>query len=499
MAGLFDTLGTATRGLAVVQSGIATTGHNIANANTEGYSRQRSVLQSSLPYQTNAGWIGSGVEQVSVERVVDRFVQDRLVRETSREATLDTQASIYRQMEGIVSSQDGEGLASDLTGFFDALDDLSNATDPGQSAARTQLLSSASRLVDSVHRYDEQLRSLQSDADRGIGTLVDQVNSISQGIASLNQKIAAAEVSGPANDLRDQRDQLVQELAKKVDVTLVTDNQGMLSIRISGGMPLVDKDIAARFEAAVDPSDPNPFNPSFAKIYYVGAGNRFDASALVRGGELGGLIEARDGTLAGAIRGLDAFAYTLSEQFNAVHRGGFGLVDGNAHDFFKDLTGQASIDDAARNFGLSADVDPAAGGTLQNIAAGSQLNPVTGGPGAAAGDTSWVERLKDLRDGGVATYLAGDPPGAPTGTTSSLANTLGKWIGDIGEGSRSTQQSLLQQQSVLSGVQSRRDEVSGVSVDEEVSELVKLQMSFQANAKVLSTITTMLDSLFQSL
>jgi flagellar hook-associated protein 1 FlgK len=132
MAGLFDTLGTATRGLQVVQSGIATTGHNIANADTPGYTRQRSVIEASLPQMTNAGAIGTGVEQISVERIFDRFVAERLVRETSRQATLGTQASIYRQLESVVSSQEGEGLAGDLTSFFDALDDLSNAIAPGQ-------------------------------------------------------------------------------------------------------------------------------------------------------------------------------------------------------------------------------------------------------------------------------------------------------------------------------------------------------------------------------
>lgn len=499
MAGLFDTLGTATRGLKVVQSGVATTGHNIANADTPGYSRQRSVLEASRPQQTNEGWIGTGVDQISVDRVIDRFVNERLVRETSRHATLDTQTSIYRQMEAVVTDQDGEGLSADLSRFFDALDDLSNASDPGQPAARSALVAAGRTLVDSIHRHDTQLRGLQRDADRSITSLLPEINAISREIASLNQKIAAAEVTGPANDLRDQRDELVRSLAEKVDITLVTDNQGMLSIRISGGLPLVDKDLAAELEAVVDPADPHPFDPSFAKVYYDGAGSFFDASSLLRGGKLGGLLDARDNVLAGAIRELDAFAFTLSERFNQVHRGGLGLIDGNAHDFFADLTGQTSIDDAARNFALSADIDPTQGGSLRHIAAGAQPNPVTGGPEAAQGDTAWVERLKDLRGGTVATYLAGDPPGAPTGAASSLVNTLGKWIGDIGQGTRSSERSLAQQSSVLSAVKDRRDEVSGVSIDEEVAELVKLQASFQANARVLSTISTMLDDLFAAL
>jgi len=499
MAGLFDTLGTATRGLSVVQSGIATTSHNIANADTPGYSRQRSIVEATLPQQTGSGTIGTGVEQISVDRIVDRFVNERLVRETSRQATLEARASVYRQLESIVNTQQAGGLATDLTHFFDALDELSNATDPGQPAARTQLLSAAASLADSIHSYDAQLRGLQQDADRGMAGLVAEVNAISRDIANLNQKIAAAEVSAPANDLRDQRDQLVRSLAEKVDISLVTDNQGMLSVRISGGLPLVDKDLAAELRAVVDPANPNPLDPTYSQIYYRGAGTEFDATTLIRGGELGGLIEARDGVLAGAIRDLDAFAYTLSESFNAVHRGGLGLVDGNAHDFFADLSGQATVDDAARNFRLSADIDPSQGGTPLNIAAGAVPNPVTGGPGAAQGDTAWVERLKDLRDGSVSTYLAGDVPGTPTGTASSLVNSFGRWVGDIGEGARSTQRSLEQQNAVVSAVRDRRDSVSGVSIDEEVAELVKLQASFQANAKVLSTISTMLDDLFAAL
>jgi flagellar hook-associated protein 1 FlgK len=499
MAGLFDTLGTAQRGLSVVQSGIATTGHNIANANTPGYSRQRSVLEASLAQATNAGAIGTGVEQISVDRVIDRFVADRLVRETSRQATLDSEASIYRQIEAVVNSQDGGGLTDDLTSFFDALDDLSNASDPGQPAARAQVLSAAESVVDSIRRYDSQLRGLQRGVDQSISGVLAEVNAISAEIASLNKKIAAAEVVAPANDLRDQRDQLVLSLAQKVDISLVSDNQGMLSVRISGGLPLVDKDIAAELRAVVDPANPNAFDPSFSQVYYDGAGSYFDATALIRGGELGGLIEARDGTLAGSIRELDAFAYTLADSFNQVHRGGLGLADGNPHDFFADLSGQTSVNDSARNFSLAADIDPSQGGSLLNIAAGVGPNPVTGGPGAAPGETGGIERLKDLRTGSVATYLAGDATGTPTGTSASVVSSLGKWIGDIGEGTRSAERSLAQQDSVLAAVRDRRDEVSGVSIDEEVAELVKLQASFKANAKVLSTITAMLDDLFRAL
>ncbi len=175
------------------------------------------------------------------------------------------------------------------------------------------------------------------------------------------------------------------------------------------------------------------------------------------------------------------------------------LVDGASYDFFTDLTGQATVDDAARNFGLSADIDPSQGGSLGNIAAGAGVAPPPGGPGAAAGDTEGVEALKDLRTLRVATFLAGDATGSPTGTPISITGGLINLAGTVGQNARSTSQALEQQEVVLAAAQNRRDSVSGVSVDEEVADLVKLQANFQANARVISTVSALLQDLFNAL
>ena len=499
MAGLFDTLGTATRGLQVTQRGLATAGHNIANVDTPGYTRQRSVLQATPTRLEASGAIGTGVEQVTVERIIDRFVGLRLISETSRRASLDIENTIYRELETVVNDQLANGLTSNLTGFFDSLDDLSNAAEPGQGVARSQVLSAAETLVDTIHRYDGQLRNLQRDSDRGITALLPEVNSITAEIARLNGQIAESEVIAPANDLRDRRDQLVLDLAEKIEIVSAEDEDGMASIRIAGGLTLVNRKTSSELVAVVDPASPNAFDPTFSQVFYRGAGSFFDATTLLRGGELGGLIEARDGILAGAVRDLDAIAFTLSETFNSVHRGGLGLIDGAPHDFFTDLSAQATVDDSARNFGISSDIDPDQGGSLGNIAAGAVADPVTGGPEAAPGDTDWVEQLKDLRNQRVTNYLAGDVPGTPTGTSTSVSGSLINLVGEIGQNARSTGRALEQQEAVLSAVQDRRDSVSGVSIDEEVAELVKLQANFQANARVVTTVNFMMQALFDAL
>lgn len=496
MAGILDALGTAARGLQVVQRGLATTGHNIANAETPGYSRQRAVLRSTPPRIERSGAIGTGVEQQTVERIVDRFATMRLVSETSRLSQLESESSFYGEIEAIVNDQQAGGLSTDLSAFFDSLDGLARSDAPGQAIARADVIAKAETLVDAVDRWDAQLRGLQRDADRGLVAALPEINELVEQIARLNGEISEAEVLAPANDLRDQQEQLVLELAEKIGVTTQRTDDGQLSVRLAGGLPLVDGRIPSRLEAVVDPSNPNPLDPTFSQIFFSGAGSSFDVTAQLRGGEVGAFIDARENILAGTVAELDAFVFTLVEAFNGVHRAGVGLVDGASNDFFEDLSGQSTVDGAARNFRLSAAVDPSRGGTIDNIAAGTEPDPA-GGPGAGArpGDVGHVQALKDLRNAQVTSYLAGDVPGVPTGRATRFVSTLSSLSGEVGQRARSTQRAAEQQAALLASVQDRRDAVSSVSIDEEVAQLVKLQANFQANARIVRTV----GQLFQDL
>lgn len=494
MAGLFDALGTAVRGLGVVQRSLATTGHNIANVDTPGFSRQRAVLVSGTPQPEGTGTVGSGVEQRTIDRVVNEFVEVRLRNETSRQSELESQVSLYRQVESIVNDQLTTGLNEELSSFFGALDELSVAAEVGQPAARSSVLAAGQSLVDTVHRWDDQLRALQQDADRGILGVVPEINDLAAQIAMLNQEIREAETIAPANDLRDRQGQLVLELSERIEVTTLTADDGSLSVRLAGGLSLVDRGTAAELEAVVDPGNPNPFDPTFTQIFYRRGGSSFDVTAQIQGGELGALVSGRDQIVGGAVAELDAFAFTLAERFNAAHRDGVGLVDGTANNFFADL-GTTTLDAAARNLRIDASIDPGQGGTLENIAAG---NRALGVPGAA-GDVSHVEALKDVATLRDPVYLAGDTPPTPTGSAATLRTMLSGLAGQIGQGAQSADRALEQQNALVQGIQDQRDSVSGVSIDEEVAQLVRLQSNFQANARVMRSVQEMLDDLFNAI
>ncbi|MEM9174252.1 MAG: flagellar hook-associated protein FlgK [Myxococcota bacterium] len=499
MPGLFDALQTATRGLTVTQRSLATTGHNIANVNTPGYSRQRSVVVAGTPQPDAAGTIGSGVEQLTVERIVDQFVNTRLVSETTRFAGLDAEASLYREIEAIVNDQLTEGLSDELSGFFDALADLSSSTTPGQPVERGQVLAAGEALVDTVHRWDNQLRTLQRDTDRGIVGLIPEINALATEIAELNGRIAEAETLSPANDLRDRQDRLILDLAERIEITTLTTDDGSVSVRLASGLSLVDRRVAGQLEAVVDPANPNPLDATFSQVYYVGAGSSFDVTDQITGGQLGSLVQGREQVIAGTIADLDAFVYTLVDTFNTQHRLGVGLVDDGANDFFADMSTRPTIDGAARDFSIAAAIDPDQGGTTSNIAAGDRAN-VGGGLPGEDGDTEWVrDVLAGIRTERVTGYLAGDVPGVPTGNSAGIAANLINLTGEVGQRTRTANRALEQQEALLQSVQDRRDSISTVSIDEEVAELVKLQSNFQANARVVRTVSEMIQDLFDAI
>lgn len=497
MAGLFDTLGNASRSLSVVQRSIATTGHNIANVNTPGYSRQRNVYATSRPEINPAGNIGTGVESISVERAVDRFVQERLYDETARLGSINTVRNAYRDVEGVINEQAVDGVSAQLSSFFDAMDALANSGTPGQPLERSQLLAAGQSLVADVRRADLALREIQSAADRGMTGALAEINALTDQIGALNLEIKQVNQVAPANDLIDRRDQLILDLSEKIGVSTLTDEDGMVSVRIGSGYALVNGVNSNDLVAVVDPSNVNTFDPTYSGVYLQGSSTLVNVTSIIEGGELGGHIDVRDRVAAGAIRDLDAFVATVSTSFNSAHRAGLGLVDGAPHDFFVDYTGAASIDNAARLFDLSADIDPGQGGDLDNIAAGSV--PAPGGAGEAAqGDTNQARQMADLRDQEVAAYLSGDPGATPSGGTISVTNQLLNFMGAIGRDAAGSERVLAQQTSIVSTVQDRRDETSGVSIDEEVATLVQLQASFQANARVMTTASSLLDDLLNA-
>lgn len=309
-SGLF---GIGTSALNANQRALDTTGHNIANVNTEGYSRQRAELVSRGGQFSGAGYIGKGVDTSTVRRMYDQFLQTQLRNNTTAEAYYSTRHEYLGRVDNLLADPDA-GLAPGLQDFFSAVQQV--ADDPTASADRTVLISEAESLVDRFRFLDRRLSEQQTVVNGQIGTAIEEVNAHAQSIARLNQQIIAAEGRGqPPNDLLDQRDQAVLELSRFVDVQIVEQDNGALNVFIGNGQGIV---LGQKAQALADVS-PQPGLPREVRF---GGEDGMDVTRLITGGRLGGLLELRSSVLDEARGELGRAALGMAVAFNNQHQAG---------------------------------------------------------------------------------------------------------------------------------------------------------------------------------
>jgi len=475
MSGLFGVLDVAGRGLLVAQQGINTTSNNIANVNTPGYSRQRQIVESSLPLKRPNGNLGTGAEQTSVERMADAFIQSQIVRQKASSGSTDVQASALASIEQVFNEQQGQGIGAALSGLYESFSELAAAPQDGAPVERETLRASAQTTIEVLHAADAQLRAQQAGAQQAIDVMVPEINRLTSRIADLNRQIQESGGSAPNNELLDQRDLAIRTLAEKININTFVDGNSQI-VLLPSGMPLVEGTIVNELVSIQDTT--NPFDATFTRIGFPNGGSTVDVTDDIGGGELGGLLRVRDTLLPSAIRSLDTIAYNLAQSVNAVHNAGTGL-DGTVGNFFAALPG---VEDAAQNIELDA-----------NILARTEA--IAAGLTTARGDNRNAIVLAELRNSTSAIFLPGDPPGPASGPSRSLLAHTASIVADIGQQSATMQSSREQDTRLTEILENRRDELSGVSLDEEVTQLVQLQAAFQANARVMQTVDRLLESL----
>ncbi|HVT34471.1 MAG TPA: flagellar hook-associated protein FlgK, partial [Nevskiaceae bacterium] len=234
-----DLLNIGTSALLAYRSALDTISHNIANANTDGYSRQRVDLEARPPQVAGNGYVGSGVQVQTTSRVSDSLVNQRLVADNSSYSRLDTFQQMAARADDLLSNSD-TGLATPLQNFFSAMDGVAAA--PASTAARQTLLSSADTLAGRFGDLSNQLSGMESDINGQLSTAVDQINQLAGSIAQLNDRIASGAGSAngnPPNDLLDQRDSLIKQLSSQIGVSTVTKTDGSVDVFAAGGQALV--------------------------------------------------------------------------------------------------------------------------------------------------------------------------------------------------------------------------------------------------------------------
>jgi flagellar hook-associated protein 1 FlgK len=315
--------------LAAAQIGLTTTGHNIANVNTPGYSRQEVIQGTASAQDSGFGFLGKGTSVVTIKRVYNDFLANNVLSAQTSQNELSTYHSQISQINNIFADTTS-GLSPRLQDFFSSVQSLSS--DPNSAAARQSLLSSANTLASQFQSMNSQLSEIRDGVNSQITESVGTINSYAQQLASLNDAIAktqAGDENKPPNDLLDQRDQIVSELSKEIKVTVVKQDDSY-NIFIGNGQPLV---VGAKPFTLVPTTSATDLSRMEVGYQNNGATVTLAENSLT-GGKLGGLFEFRSETLDTTQNALDRMAMTIASTFNAQHRLGQDQNGAMGNDFF---------------------------------------------------------------------------------------------------------------------------------------------------------------------
>jgi flagellar hook-associated protein 1 FlgK len=454
---IFAPLSIARQALLAQQRALQVTGQNIANVNTPGYSRQRAVLTNIPPA---GGIIGNGARVDTVEQAVDPFLEVRRLASASTLAAATTNRDLLDRIQNAFPVQ-GSNVGTALQDFFAAVNAL--ATSPQDLAVRANLLDKADALASELRATTAQVATSQRDADRQVVQTTSDANQLLTSIARLNTTIRAAEIGGgTANDLRDTRREALTSLAKDLDIHVVEQSDGTLNVFAASGAALVLGNDAATLATQAGAGGVALDGGSVVQVGVRDAAGTVVALPGSLGGTLGALIAVRDQTTPSIAGDLDTLASTLRDAVNAVQTDGAGRdLDGLVGAPLFAGTGAADLTVAL--------ADP------RGIAAARSANP---------GDNAGAQALLAVGDSTFAT-LGG----------ATLNDFFGGVQAHAGAITRAADEQVTIEQTVAASLDAQRDAISGVSLEEEFTDLIRFQRGFQAASQLIVVSNHMLDDL----
>jgi flagellar hook-associated protein 1 FlgK len=463
--GLVSTISNAANGLGVIQVQTATASHNIANANTDGYSRQYAVQTEAVPsvLAGGRGYIGSGIVLKGVYQLRDAYVEQQLPTAFSNSASSTAQSDSLAAVSALNPDETGN-LTTAMGNFYTSLRGLAqNASDSGLRQAAAD---SARVLAATFNRTAVSLETARDGVDENIINLVNVVNATSESIAELNRRISPLVMSGQSpNDLLDKRQQLMDKLSGLIGAKPVPDDRGNLSMVLPGGTTLVNGTLACKLKTQSDPGNKGHIDVAFAP---ADGSPDVVLNRFTMGGQIAGLITGRDVALGGASTALDNLAFEFGTMINGHNTAGFTVTGGAGGNVFD--VGAISTD-AAFNIKIDA-----------NLAADPGLWAAAGTALSAPADASNLQAL-----------IASEQTTLSTGLNAE--GSLGKVISDFGVLTQSAKDSAAFDKAVLQHLGDSRESASGVSVDDEMVNLTRSQRAYQALSKVITTADDMLKSL----
>jgi len=458
-------------GMTTAKAGISTAGHNIANASTEGFSRQRSVSEAQASQQiAGAGgpYHGQGAKLARIERINDGYLEKQM-REGSRNLAYSEEKQVFlNQVEDIFNEMNGDGLNRLVSRFFNDFRKLSS--DPGNEAIRQAVRESSKAMVNDFRRLSSEVEQIRNHIDNRIEGNMKEFGTLAQELAELNNKIRIAEIQGnDANDLQDRRDVMLKKLSSFVDVTVTKDNHGMVNVDIRGVGPLVTGPNFEKYHIGREKAQPDMGSiENSLQISRSAHGSQYVTDHF-KDGKIGALIEIRDKTVSTVLEKLDELAFSIANSVNEIHERGFTGSGQTGVSYFEPMGG---LTGAAGSISLSKHINDSVG----NIATGLQ----PGSPGDNRNALA-IANLQNIR------FMNG-------GRTSAddFYNAI---VSDVGVSTARNNEAVTQNRSIITQLGKMRDQVSGVSIDEETTNLMQYQHAFDASAKVIKTADEMLDTI----
>jgi flagellar hook-associated protein 1 FlgK len=461
MSNVYGILSTGRTALLNQQKAIDVTGHNIANVNTDGYSRQRVNMETNEPYSSQPGQTGTGVRTVEIQRIYDQFLGAQINEENQNLGNWEAQKGVLERVEIIFDESSGYGLNQAMSEFWNAWQDLAN--NPSDYTGRAALLAKSETMTTSFNSTYLNLEQIQRDIDTNIMGTVKEINSIAERIAGLNQKIALTEVGGQnANDYRDSRDLLLKELSLMINVDSFENSDGKVTVLVAGGRPLVEN--ISSWNLSTQPDVDSDFQDI---LWTDSGGNPVVITSSISGGKLKGWLEVRDVIIPDYLSKLNDLAEGIITEVNDLHKDGLGLNDDVVaeRNFFTgtkviDITVNQDIVDDVNNIAAAGSLDGLPGGNSNAIKIANLQNELTmnGNPATATFDDYY----------------------------NSLVSDVGSWV-------QKATVNFGHQSLMITHLDNYRESISGVSLDEEMVNLIKFQHGYNAAAKLISVADELLD------
>jgi len=468
-----DLLGIGKSGLFAAKKSLETTGHNISNANTEGYTRQRVHQSANIPVTIESGYVqGTGTKIDHVNRIHDEFVEKRLNNDIANEKFFEERATRLGDVENIFNEVDNDGLNYVLNRFFNSFRELGNH--PENEAIRLTVRDNAVMVIRDFHRISNELTNQQNSIDLALEKDVNDINAILRQIAHYNREIAKAEVvSGEACDLRDQRDAAIRSLSEYFEVWTYSDERGQYNVAAQNVGTLVSGGIHQELATGRVPHDLAGTSEDGQREIFFEARPSIPIGDKFKNGRLNALLKTRNQEIQRLKMQIDDIAFNFAKSVNAIHRRGFvnrptdPRLPVDLHgpittiNFFEE---PMQVKNAAKNLSLDHLIKQ----DLSNIC--TALSPNAPGDNRIALAISKLQHEKFYDD-----------------KSSTMEEKYLKSIAAIGLESGKAKLDHEQALGLLAQTQSMRERISGVSIDEETTNLVRYQHAYDASAKVLKT------------